>query len=52
MNKLHTFGCSYTQDFNDNKIEAYIDYRNFRGGTFPLTWPEILSNKLKITYCS
>ena len=48
MNKLHTFGCSYTQDFNDNKIETYIDYRNFRGGTFPLTWPEILSNKLNL----
>jgi hypothetical protein len=49
MNKLHTFGCSYTQDFNDNKIEAYIDYCNFRGGTFPLTWPEILSNKLNLS---
>ena len=48
MNKLHTFGCSYTQDFNDNKIDTYIDYRNFRGGTFPLTWPEILSNKLNL----
>jgi len=48
MNRLYTFGCSYTQDFIDNKIPNYIDYRNFRGGTFPLTWPEILSNKLNL----
>ena len=49
MNKLHTFGCSYTQDFIDNKIDAYIDYCNFRGGTFPLTWSEVLSSKLNFS---
>ena len=48
MNTLYTFGCSYTQDFTDNKSPNYINYCNFRGGTFPLTWPEILSNKLNL----
>ena len=41
MNKLHTFGCSYTQDFIDNKISDYIDYRNFRGGTFGLKYYQV-----------
>ena len=45
-NTLFTFGCSYTQDFNDNTIKNYQDYFNYRGGNFPPSWPEILSKKL------
>lgn len=47
-NTLFTFGCSYTQDFNNNKIKNYQDYFNYRGGNFPLSWPTILAEKLDL----
>lgn len=47
MNTLHTFGCSYTEDFETNKISNYTDYKNFRGGNFPDSWPTVLSKKLE-----
>jgi hypothetical protein len=45
MNTLYTFGCSFTEGFNENH-ELYQEYKVFKGGTFPKTWPELLSEKL------
>jgi hypothetical protein len=45
MNTLFTFGCSYTEDFNDVH-ENYRLYKEFNGGTFPKTWSTLLSEKL------
>lgn len=47
-NTLFTFGCSYTQDFNDNTIKNYEDYFKYRGGSFPPAWPTILAEKLDL----
>lgn len=46
MAKLFVFGCSYTQDFNTNRIENYIQYYKFRGGNYPETWSEVLGRLL------
>jgi hypothetical protein len=47
MPTLFTFGCSYTEDFNLNILPTnYEDYKKFRGGNFPNTWPEVLGDKL------
>lgn len=45
MNTLHTFGCSFTAPFDPARKE-YKDYMDFRGGTFPKIWPELLSKKM------
>ena len=45
MNTLYTFGCSFTEGFNENH-EPYQEYKIFKGGTFPKTWSELLSEKL------
>jgi hypothetical protein len=47
-NTLFTFGCSYTEDFKDNKIKNYEDYFHYRGGNYPKSWPTILSEKLEL----
>jgi len=47
MNNLYTFGCSYTEGFNIEHTMAYRDYKNYRG-EFPKSWPEILSDSLKL----
>jgi hypothetical protein len=47
-NTLFTFGCSYTQDFNDTTIKNYLDYFQYRGGSFPPAWPTILAEKLNL----
>jgi len=48
MSTLFTFGCSYTQSYEDNKSNSikYGEYYKFKGNFFPPTWSEILSNKL------
>ena len=48
MNKLFTFGCSYTEGFSDeySQSDVYLEYKKFRGGNFPKSWPQILSEKL------
>jgi hypothetical protein len=46
MSTLFTFGCSYTEDFEDNNILNYKNYKKFRGGNFPESWPTILAKKL------
>lgn len=48
MNTLHTFGCSYTQEFelltpNDPQIKYVNEFLN---GIIPPTWSKILSNLL------
>ena len=48
MNKLYTFGCSYTEGFSEFfKSPMYLKYKEFNGGVFPKSWPDILAEKLK-----
>lgn len=47
MNNLFTFGCSFTEGFNENH-DPYQEYKNLRGGTLPKHWTELLSNKLNV----
>ncbi len=47
MNNLFTFGCSFTEGFNLNH-DLYREYKNYRGGLLPKSWPEILSGKLNL----
>ena len=46
MKTLITFGCSYTVDFENNQIPNYIQYKKYRNGSWPKSWPTLLSNKL------
>lgn len=52
MNKLWTFGCSFTAEYNpiDGLYypfeNQYDRYRAYRGGTLPDVWPELLGKKL------
>ena len=46
MNTLFTFGCSYTADFETNNIENYLKYKEYRGGSYPKSWPTLLSEKM------
>jgi len=50
MNKLWTFGCSFTADFYPVGYEhissTYDEYKKFKGGTLPDVWPTILGKKL------
>jgi hypothetical protein len=48
MNNLYTFGCSFTEDFETSSALLYKDYKDFKGGKFPDSWPKILSNKLNL----
>jgi hypothetical protein len=52
MSKLWTFGCSFTAEYDpidyihppyENNFDKY---RTFKGGEFPKTWPNILSEKI------
>jgi len=50
MNKLWTFGCSFTADFYPvgykHISSTYDEYKKFKGGTLPDVWPTILGKKL------
>jgi hypothetical protein len=46
MNTLFTFGCSYTASFEANNLENYRKYKEYRGGTYPKSWPILLSEKI------
>ena len=48
MAKLYVFGCSFSSVFNKNSLfnPDMKKYYEFRGGNFPLTWSEILSEDL------
>ena len=46
MNTLFTFGCSYTADFETNNLKNYLQYKEYRGGTYPKSWPTLLSEKI------
>ncbi len=49
MNTLHTFGCSYTAAYETSGNRAeYIKYKEYRGGSYPKIWPELLSEKLNL----
>jgi len=43
--RLFVFGCSNSALYH-NQTFTYREYRDYRNGTFPLTWSEILSQKL------
>ena len=50
MGKLYIFGCSYSalndmKLLNDPSLKKYYEYR---GGSFPITWSEILAKKLDL----
>lgn len=47
MKTLFTFGCSYTEDYLDNRTDSCVKYKEFRGGSLPKTWPTLLANKLE-----
>lgn len=51
MKKLFVFGCSFTQPYfdmlnHDGSVGTYTQYRMWKGGTFPKTWSEILSDQI------
>jgi len=46
MNTLHTFGCSYTAFYERSDRKEFDQYKEYNGGKFPKTWPELLSEKL------
>lgn len=48
MGKLYVFGCSFSAVHNIHLLNdpVFKKYYEFRGGTFPTTWSEILANKL------
>lgn len=52
MNRLWTFGCSFTAEYNpiDGIFfpfkNQYDYYRDYRGGTLPKVWPELLGEKI------
>lgn len=52
MNKLWTFGCSFTQGFLwgefQNARNPMIDYYEMMGNSFPEAWPELLAKKLNL----
>ena len=53
MNRLWTFGCSFTAEYNP--IEGvyypfenqYDRYKKFKGGKLPLVWSELLGKKIE-----
>jgi hypothetical protein len=50
MNKLWTFGCSFTAEYfpigyNDSPT-TYDEYKKFKSGVLPDVWPTILAKKL------
>ncbi len=48
MGKLYVFGCSFSSVFGEKSLfnPGMKKYYEFRGGNFPLTWSEILSEDL------
>jgi hypothetical protein len=47
MNKLWTFGCSYTEGYVESS-QTFQEYKKYCGGEFPKTWTEILAEKLNL----
>jgi hypothetical protein len=45
MNKLFTFGCSYTAGYDENISSNYKRYKEYKG-YFPKVWAEILAELL------
>ena len=52
MNKLWTFGCSFTAEYNpiDGIFfpfeNQYDKYRKYRGGTLPKVWVDLLAERI------
>ena len=52
-NTLWTFGCSFTDEYspvNCTPPNFYDLFAEYRGGSLPLIWAKILSNKLNLDY--
>ena len=53
MNRLWTFGCSFTAEYNPiegvyHPFENQYDrYKKFKGGKLPLVWSELLGKKIE-----
>lgn len=45
MGNLFTFGCSYTDSFENNMIHPYVRYKEYKG-YFPRTWNDMLAEKI------
>jgi hypothetical protein len=52
MDKLWTFGCSFTQGFHlddfSNGTNLMINYKNWRNGELPKIWPQIVAENLQL----
>lgn len=48
MNNLFGFGCSYTAGWDLELASTYVDYKEWRGGSLPKVWLELLSEKLNL----
>ena len=51
MNKLWTFGCSFTADWDEGNLPGeftnpYVLFKKWRGGEWPPVWPYVLGNLL------
>ena len=48
-NTLWTFGCSFTAEYPleiPDLRTKYDDYKNWRGGNLPKSWPTLLSEMI------
>jgi hypothetical protein len=52
MNKLWTFGCSFTSDYNftpyKGAVNQMVNYKEWRNGNEPKLWATILADKLNL----
>ena len=52
MNKLWTFGCSFTSDYNftpyQGQVNQMINYKEWRNGSEPELWATLLAKKLNL----
>ena len=49
MNRIHTFGDSYTEGQPDDcTFPPFLEWKKLRGGTLPKCWVDLLSDKLEM----
>ena len=46
MSNIYVFGCSHTEIFKEDASDEYKRYKEYKGGVFPKTWSELLSEKM------
>ena len=47
MKNMYVFGCSHTEVFREESSDEYVQYKKYKGGVFPKTWSELLSEKME-----